>query len=349
MRFVAILMVAITTPALAQDTTDLVARAVSGYDGLEFDAAAGMLRRALTPPLADKLSPAEHVRALSYLGAIELLRNHRDSATVVFRRLVLFDPRYRADTYVFPPEVTRLFDEVRVATKVVAIRVPDDTVVPLQQGRLIVWLFPSAPHDVTVAIAREDGRPLRTLYAGPLGDSLQVRWDGRDSTGALAPEGRLWLTAASRAGSLTERLVQLPLELDVALDTLAHPAAPSADPRLPEHASNRRAGRHSLASGLLIGAAAVLLPQIVAPGERASGTRLAVGGTLAVSGLVGFLAKPAGPPLADNAATTQARRDDWQRRTKAVIAENARRQQGASFHVRATGRMVVIEQGERPR
>jgi hypothetical protein len=351
MKLLAILMLAVTTPALAQDGSALVARAVTAYEGLELDAAAGMLRRALSPPLADSLDRAQQVRALSYLGAIEILREQRDSAMAVFRRLVLFDPRYRADTYVFPPQVTRLFDEVRLRTRVVAIRVPDDTLVPLQQGRFLVWLFPSAPHDVTITIAREDGRPLRTLYTGPLGDSLQVRWDGRDSTGALAPRGRLWLTAASRGGSVTERLVQLPLELDVAVDTVAHPAPPGPDQSLPGPANraNRRTARRSLASGLLIGAAAVLLPQVVAPGERPSGTRLAVGGTLAVSGLVGYLAKPAGQALLDNVTTTRARRDDWQRRTQAVIAENARRLQGASLHVRTTGRTVVIERGERAR
>jgi hypothetical protein len=334
--------------AAAQEASALITRAVSAYEGLELDAAAGLLRRALTPPLADSLGIAERARALSYLGAIEVLREHRDSAVAAFRRLVLLDPRYRADTFVFPPEVTRLFDEVRLRTRVVAIRVPDDTVVHVQQGWFNVWLFPSAPHEVTVAIAREDGRPLRALYAGPLGDSLRVRWDGRDSTGAIPPRGRLWLTVGSRSGGATERLVQLPLDFDVAVDTIAHPVAPASDQLLPERA-NRRTGVRSLASGLLIGAAAVALPQIVAPGERSSGTRLVVGGTLALSGLVGYLRQPPGRPLPDNAATNRARHDDWQRRTNAVIAENARRQQGATFRVRTAGRTVVIDQVERPR
>ena len=324
MKLLAIVMLAVTTPALAQDASGLVARAVNAYEGLELDAAAGMLRRALTPPLADSLTAAEHARALSYLGAIELLRERHDSAVAVFRRLVLFDPRYRADTFVFPPEVTRLFDDVRLRTKVVAIRVPDDTVIPLQQGWLTVRLFPSSPHDVTVAIAREDGRPLRALYVGPLGDSLNVRWDGRDSSGALAPRGRLWLTVASRAGGAPARLVQLPLDLDVALDTMPHPAPPASG-LLPEPATRRTRVR-SLAGGLLIGVAAVSLPQIVAPGERSSGTRLAVGGALALSGLIGYVA---------------------QRRTDAIIAENARRRRGTSFHIRAGGQAVVIEQAER--
>jgi len=334
--------------AVAQDASALIARAVSAYEGLDLDVAAGMLRRALTPPLADSLDNGERTRALSYLGAIEVLREHRDSAVAVFRRLVLFDPRYRADTFVFPPEVTHLFDDVRARTSVVSIRVAGDTVVPAQQGWLTVWLFASAPHDVTVAIAREDGRPLRALYAGPIGDSLRVRWDGRDSTGALAPRGRLWLTVASRSGNATERLVQLPLDFDVAVDTLAHPAAPGAEQLLPERA-NRRTAVRSLASGLLIGAAAVSLPQIVAPGERSSGTRLVVGGTLALGGLVGYLLQPPGRALPDNVATNRARQGDWQRRTNAVIAENARRRQGASFHIRTAGRAAVIEQGERAR
>ena len=339
-----IAIIAVAAPAaVAQSATALVGRAVSAYEGLELDAAAGLLRQALTAPLADSLDTGERARALSYLGAIEVLREHRDSAVAVFRRLVLLDPRYRADTFVFPPEVTRLFDDVRVKTRVVAIRVPDDTVVPAQQGWLTVWLFPSAPHDVTALIAREDGRPLRALYTGPVGDSLRVRWDGRDSTGAIAPRGRLWLTVGSRAGGATERLVQLPLDFDVAVDTLAHPAAPGPEQLLPERAS-RRMGVRSLASGLLIGAAAVALPQIVAPGDRSSGTRLVVGGTLALSGVVGYLRQPPGRPLEGNAATNRSRQGDWQRRKNAAIAENARRRQGASFHIRSAGRATVIEQ-----
>jgi hypothetical protein len=331
------------TGVAAQGATDLVARAVNAYEGLELDVAAGLLRRALAPPLADSLDVAERARALSYLGATEQLREHRDSAVAAFRRLVLLDPRYRLDPYLFPPEMASLFDDVRRQTKVVAIRVAADTTIPLQQGWLTAWLYPSSPHDVTVGIVREDGRPLRAVYSGLVGDSLPVRWDGRDSTGAPAPRGRLWLTVASRAGGTTARLVQLPLELDVASpDTVAHPAATGL---LPERAT-RRTGLRSLAAGLLIGAAAVSLPAVVAPGERSSGTRIAVGGTLALSGVIGYLAQPPGRPLPDNVAANRARRDDWRRRTDAIIAENAQRLKAASIRIRA-GRAVVIERGER--
>ena len=350
-RFLTVAAMALAAPATAaraQNPADLLERAVRAYQDLNFDAAAGLLRRVLMPQLADSLDHAGRARALTYLGAAERFRERRDSAMAAFRRLVLLDPRYRPDTLVFPPEVTRLFDEVRLRTKTVAIRVPDDTVIPLQRGSFAAWLVPSSPHNVTVGIARGDGSPLRELYAGPVGDSLDVHWDGRDSAGALAPRGRLWLTVESRVGGATMRVVEVPLELDYALDTVAHPA-PSlsrvvplvahpavlkAGQLLPERAS-RRTGLRSLAGGLLIGAAAVSLPQIVAPGQRSSGTRIAVGGTLALSGLVGYLAQPPGQPLPDNVAANQVRREDWRRRTDAVIAENARRKAGASFRVRA--------------
>ena len=336
-RFLTVAAMALAAPATAaraQNPADLLERAVRAYQDLNFDAAAGLLRRVLMPQLADSLDHAGRARALTYLGAAERFRERRDSAMAAFRRLVLLDPRYRPDTLVFPPEVTRLFDEVRLRTKTVAIRVPDDTVIPLQRGSFAAWLVPSSPHNVTVGIARGDGSPLRELYAGPVGDSLDVHWDGRDSAGALAPRGRLWLTVESRVGGATMRVVEVPLELDYALDTVAHPAALKAGQLLPERAS-RRTGLRSLAGGLLIGAAAVSLPQIVAPGQRSSGTRIAVGGTLALSGLVGYLAQPPGRPLPDNVAANQVRREDWRRRTDAVIAENARRKAGASFRVRA--------------
>jgi hypothetical protein len=330
----AVTLAAPATAARAQNPSDLLERAVRAYQDLDFDVAAGLLRRALTPQLVDSLDHAGRTRALTYLGAAERFRERRDSAMAAFRRLVLLDPRYRPDTLVFPPEVTRLFEEVRVRTKTVAIRVPDDTVIPVQRGSFAAWLVPSSPHNVTVAIARADGSPLRELYAGPVGDSLDVHWDGRDSAGALAPRGRLWLTVESRVGGATMRMVEVPLELDYALDTVAHPAPLKGGQLLPERAS-QRTGLRSLAGGLLIGAAAVSLPQIVAPGQRSSGTRIAVGGTLALSGLVGYLTQPPGRPLPDNVAANQARRDDWRRRTDAAIAENARRKTGASFRIRA--------------
>jgi len=87
--------------------------AIRAYQDLDFDAAARLLRRVLTPPLAMELSDAERARALSYLGAAEHYRGRPDSAIAVFRRLAVLAPRDQPDTLIFPPEVTRLYDAVR--------------------------------------------------------------------------------------------------------------------------------------------------------------------------------------------------------------------------------------------
>ena len=321
--------------------------AIRAYQDLDFDTAARLLRRALTPPLVSGLGDAERARALAYLGAAEHYRQRQDSAIAVFRRLVLLAPRHRPDTLIFPPEVTRVYDDVRRRTPVVAVRVPADTAFSVGEGgRLVAWLYPSTPHKVTVAISREDGRPLATVFTGQIGDSLDVRWNGRDSAGALATGDRLWLTVASEVpgGGAKDpaRLVRVPLHVELeGPDTLAHPPALGAKQLLPERA-DRRSGLRLLGGGALLGAAAVALPAILAPGERASGTRYVVAGALSVGGLVGYLSRRAGTPLPENAAINKTRRDAWRRQEDSVTRENAARLRAARLHIRA-GSEVAVE------
>jgi hypothetical protein len=82
------------------------------YRNLEFDAAARLLRRVLVSPLATELDDSTRAVALTYLGAAEHYRGRRDSAIAVFQRLVVLAPSHRPDTLIFPPEITRLYDEV---------------------------------------------------------------------------------------------------------------------------------------------------------------------------------------------------------------------------------------------
>ena len=112
------LLVAAPIPSAAQDRSagDVVAPAIAAYQNLDFDLAATLLRRAL----AGDLNDSTRVRALTYLGAAEHYRARDDSAVAVFGRLVVLAPRYQPDTLVFPPEITRMYDDVRSRTKVEA-------------------------------------------------------------------------------------------------------------------------------------------------------------------------------------------------------------------------------------
>jgi len=336
--------------AHSQTDSDLVGRGVRAYQNVEFEVAATLLRRAL----AENLAPAERVRALAYLGAAEVFRGgtgtRRDSAVAAFRRLLLLDPRQRPDRLVFPPQVVSVFEEVRRATKAVRAVAPAEARFSPGPGGgwFLVKLFGTSFHEVEARLARDDGTVVRTLYVGPMGDSVDVRWDGLDTAGAFVPSGRYLLTVASRLspGSPVLRVVQLPLQTELVVpDTLAVPPPPVDSLLLPERAT-RGMGVRSLAGGLLAAGAVIALPPLVADGADASGIRFAVAGAVSFSGLVGLVTQRPGRPLPGNIAANQARRDFWRRRAEAAQTENAARRREARLTVRV-GEPVVMG-GERP-
>ena len=107
------LLLALPVRAPAQDAGGgpgaVLTSAISAYQDLDFDRAAVLLRRALSGNLSDSARAV----ALTYLGAAEHYRSRPDSAAAAFRRLALLAPRYEPDTLVFPPEITRQYNEVR--------------------------------------------------------------------------------------------------------------------------------------------------------------------------------------------------------------------------------------------
>ena len=328
----------------SQAPEDLVTQATRAYQDLRFDLAAGLLRRALDPAASGRLALADRARALTYLAAVERFRGRRDSAVAALRRLVVLDPRSRPDPLVFPPEVTDLFEQVRRAVKVVAVDLPADTTMSLGGARLQATLHASSPHDVRVTVTSDDGRLIRTLYAGPIGDSLAVRWDALDATGDPVAPGRVWFTVASLGDAeRAERLTRLPLDVAwVGVDTLPHPAPPADSVLLPER-TGRGAGTRALLGGMVLSAAAIALPPVVARdgGGPPSEARFAVAGAIGLSGVIGFFTQKPGRPIAHNVAANEAQRSRWRAAVAAVARENAERMRAARVRVRAGPSSVI--------
>jgi hypothetical protein len=313
-------------PARAQASEPPFAEGVRAYKNLDFGLAAGLLRRDLARLTAANAPAAERAPGLVYLGAADLYRGRRDSAVAVFRRLVLLDPRFRPDRLLFPPEVTTVFDSVRARTKAVAVAVPQDTLVAPGAGVFGVWLVASSFQIVDVTLRYEDGAPFRSLYAGPIGDSLRVQWDGLDAAGEVPAVSRVLLRVASRAptGEL-EGIVQLPLDLRILRpDTLPWPPPPADSQLLPERAQGGPAAR-ALLGGLLTAGAVAALPAVVGGSGTSSGPRIAVAGTIGVAGVLGYLLHRPGRPLPGNIRANRTRRGAWQKTIDAVTAENVRR------------------------
>lgn len=318
-------------PAQAQDSTAQAAALSSGlrhYQALEYDSATIYLRRALAGPANDALSDSGQGRALTYLAAAELFRGRRDSAFAVFRRLVVFNPRARPDPLVFPPEVTTIYDFAREATKVVRVETPRDTSIRLGADRFRARLYASSFHQVIVTLEREDGFTVKTLYAGPISDTLNVFWTGEDTISLVNDSGRLVfsvtsLTNAGRQG----RVLRLPLDLVLGpQDTLPTPPQLPDSLFLPEREPLGR-GLRSLWRGAGVGLAVAVLPRLVAGGTTPSGSRYVVASGLSLAGLIGFLRHRPGRLLPDNIAANQSLREGWQAQVQTTMQENVIRAQ----------------------
>jgi len=188
--------------------------------------------------------------------------------------------------------VTDLFREVRDATKAVALDAP--------AGQFPARLLASSPHEVTVAVTAVDGQLVRTLYDGPITDSLALRWDGFTGTGMLPEDGRYLLRVTSRtARGAVARVLQAPLEVRRLPADTPSPSPPAVQASHPLRRRRTLADPavRALAGGLVAAAAVVALPRLVSRNAEASGARFAVAATIGVSGLVGFLALRPGRPL----------------------------------------------------
>ena len=175
-RVVVLALLLAAPPLAAQDgsASEVMTSALRAYRDLDFDAAARLLRRVLTPPLASALDDLTRARALTYLGAAEHYRARPESAIAVFRRLVVLAPRQRPDTLIFPPEITRLYDQVHAELSAgVPLRIGDNERDRLPRfrppPRAALQVPPEAP---PVGASQSDERRMSTSAAGQV---LKVR------------------------------------------------------------------------------------------------------------------------------------------------------------------------------
>jgi len=329
-------------PAAAAQARDGRLRpGIRAYEQLDYAVAAALLRGELAAPGA--LPDSDRAVALVYLGATELFRGRQDSAVAAFQRLVLLRPGFRPDPLTFPPEVTDLVRQVRRDTRAVIVEVPRTTELAVGREQFAARLVASAYHMVQVTVTFENGSPVRTLYAGPIGDSLLVTWDGRDTAGAVVSGGAYWLRVSSRtpAGAAV-RHVQLPLTVRrVEPDTLSLPPPPADSLWRRERRAAGPALR-ALASGAVVSAAVLALPSVAAQGSKPGGARFAVAGAVTLTGVVSFLMRRPGQLISDNARANRDVRDAWQRQVRAVQLENVARRQAVRLVIDA-GTAHVIE------
>jgi hypothetical protein len=314
----------------------LIAQGVQAERDLDYDSAATLLRMGLAHSTAVQLGEADRSRALVHLGATEVFRGRRDSASAAFRRLLATNPRYRIDQLVFPPEVAAVFEDVRRTSRAVLVVVPPRTELIDARDRLTIHLIAAWPHPLTVSIVRDNGSSTRTLYAGNVTDSLDVPWDGRESTGVPATTGRYFLRVTSRGSdNAAVRTIGVPLDLRTSSRDTAPLPPPLPDSLFrPEHTSGG-SGIGALLGGALAAAAVLALPSFANARADAGSGRFVVAGAVGVSGLVGFAVQRGPQPIPENIAANQVLRLGWQREVDQVRADNAARRRDVRLVITA--------------
>jgi hypothetical protein len=304
--------------AAAQSAGVLLTEGVRAYRDLQFAAAAQLLRRALEPADTRGLSPADRSRALMYLGAAEVFAEERDHAVVAFRTLVLADPRFRPDSLVFPPRVTRVYDEVLQTTKAIALAAPLEARLRAGDGRFTVRAYATSQHRMEARITSAQGHPIATLHRGPVADSVVLTWDGLDSAGSVVPAGRYTVVVTSSlAPDQDLRSVRLPLQVTLrAADTLPWPETPPG--------TGGRWDLRVLVPGAVLGAA-LIVPAVLGAGG-ATGTRIGLGVAVGTVGIIGGRRPAPGPSAGADAI--------WRARVATVQEENRRRRAAPELVIR---------------
>lgn len=340
------LALAAPVAARAQTAAQLLEQGISRYQNFEFDLAAALIWRALSLAGPSGLPRQERARALSYLAAVELFRDRRDSARAAFEQLVLLAPRYRPSDLVFPPTVLAQYTQVRQTIKVVDIVAPDSVDLRLGTGVFAPWAYTSSVHVINVSVLRSDARPVVRLYRGAVSDSVPLRWDGRDSTGTAVPSGSYQLRVESLdADNEVVRIAQLPLDVQIIRrDTLPHPPRPDSllkPERIPVGPAFR-----VFATGAALGGLTAGLPALFGAKPYATGTRFVVGGALGLAGLAGFLSHHPGRRIPENISANGEVLGRWEREREAVVRENRLRIEDVRFKIR-TGALVRLDRDVR--
>jgi hypothetical protein len=193
LRVLTLALLVVSTPLRAQD----VKQAIAAYQSLDFDVAATLLRRALSQ---GGLDDTARIQALTYLGAAEQYRGRPDSAVAVFRRLVVLAPGYQPDTLIFPPEITRAYNDVRDGMKVAAARLQIPVRVQVIATDTLTRPPPSQAPPVAALPRRLTSAPSARSTITATGAGMVVNVRARSEAGGLPPASGtvLGMTASVR-------------------------------------------------------------------------------------------------------------------------------------------------------
>lgn len=324
-------------------------------DNLEWDSAYGYLQRALEPGVG--ATEAERVYAFTLLGIVELSRGNRFGGRDAFQQALRLDASLRIDSLAgLQTDVAVVFAEARLAVVPAAAAgpraalavepsLPADTTVPAQGGRLRIEATPTYRSQVVITISPADA-PGQIVWGDTqmVGGVRTTSWNLRGQGGAIVPPARyaLRVYASDSVGQVSPTIQRILIVERVPADTLPLPPPLGRGDLLADTLHLRRGSPAGLALGLVLGAAAAVLPSALGAselnaGQGADGTAYAVAGAVSLAGIIGFLAGHRARPLPENIRYNRELHERDALNRQAIAEQNRRAREAADIRVRIEG------------
>jgi hypothetical protein len=259
----------------AQDARQALADGRAAYRRMEYDSARVRLQRGLTVARAGSGADSTVAAIHAYLGATAMQLGRMEEAREEFVSAVARRPDFRMDTLEFPAAVSRLFDLARSSTAYVGVTTTADTTLAVGADRQRFVLVASAPHEIRVDVV-DSGGSRRRIYAGAIGERLEVYWDGLDAERGRPLVGSAELQVRSTAGAPRPMIVRIPLRISALGGVTSASATRGATTEAIASARTQRLD--AAAIGLYATAFVAVIPAITSARERGSSIRFVVGG-----------------------------------------------------------------------
>lgn len=308
-------------------TAELLDRAARYHADLDVEQELVLLRQVISPSSPFVVTHDQRVQAYKYLGAALVVLGQTDSGIVYFRAALERDPFVDLEPQKFTPAELAAFVQAKRLTFGVGARpIPFDTIDPRTE-RIHLTVMSTHSTALLVEVRAASTRAGVILFRGENDGPRELQWDGVMPDGRLAGSGRyeLFLLGVSR---LTQRADSVRLYFSI---EQSHPpledSLPTLGPRdlLPEQ-HPRSAARAGLLKGLGVGAAALLISQVLANSElEGGGGKLAAGVavTASVAGVVAFVHGRRHREIPDN-VTANAQRQTTRASANAAIVQRNR-------------------------
>lgn len=206
-----------------------------------------------------------------------------------------------------------------------------DTSFTAGAGAYRIRMVTDEPVLVRVSLDDREMTRSREVFVESVTDVAEFNWNGLDASGEPMV-GSVSVMFDVEAADGTTKVLALPLTIEATGgDTVPLPGMP-ADTAQVWKESSTIPSLASLAAGLITGAAAIALPSAVALDGRGAPIRFAIGGTLGVTGVLGFFAQRERQMDPEAVERNRLKKEAWRAAVDATIEENRSKRRG-QLHV----------------